>query len=424
MGITRKPIFSALVAALLLSGASVWGQEAPDEVPVTTDVIGESGGAAAGSNNVSGGGSTEYESDDDFNEPLGPGLVIRDSGSGSKLEQARRERKSVALQHAPSKTLSVAPETTDVYTVQDGDTLWDICDRSLGDSYLWPKIWSYNPTITNPHWIYPGDQVRLAPAAGELLQPLASNGPSPEAMSESGNTGLSRSAVISILRNKGFIDNFQLRSSGYISGAFKEAMLLSQFDEAYIKFPENKNVSVGQEYAVYHIIREVEPVRDIDTEIGYLVEVFGRVRIISYEPKTGIARGLIIEANQPIERGEKVGVIDQDFKLVPPVRNKTDKKGAVIAFLNPTVLAGEWQVIFVDIGKDDGVEIGNRIFVVKQRDQLREQSGKEDSDKGYPTEVIAEIRVIEVRPHTATCLVTRTVRELEVGNPVELRKGY
>jgi nucleoid-associated protein YgaU len=55
--------------------------------------------------------------------------------------------------------------------VKKGDTLWDICDGYFGNPWQWPRVWSYNPDILNPHWIFPGDVVRLrAP------------GPAPEAV--------------------------------------------------------------------------------------------------------------------------------------------------------------------------------------------------------------------------------------------------
>src|SRR5262249_41651714 len=51
----------------------------------------------------------------------------------------------------------------ELHVVRRGDTLWDICWFYFNDPWQWPRVWSYNPQITNPHWIYPGDLVRLLP---------------------------------------------------------------------------------------------------------------------------------------------------------------------------------------------------------------------------------------------------------------------
>src|SRR5512136_1301773 len=50
----------------------------------------------------------------------------------------------------------------EVYTIKKGDTLWDISAKFLKDPFLWPKLWQRNPYITNPHWIYPGNPIRLS----------------------------------------------------------------------------------------------------------------------------------------------------------------------------------------------------------------------------------------------------------------------
>ena len=47
------------------------------------------------------------------------------------------------------------------YTVQKGDTLWDLSDRFFDSSWLWPDLWSENSQISNPHWIYPGERIRI-----------------------------------------------------------------------------------------------------------------------------------------------------------------------------------------------------------------------------------------------------------------------
>src|SRR3990170_8501697 len=48
------------------------------------------------------------------------------------------------------------------YTIKQGDTLWDISSRFLKNPFLWPKLWQRNSYITNPHWIYPGNPIRLS----------------------------------------------------------------------------------------------------------------------------------------------------------------------------------------------------------------------------------------------------------------------
>src|SRR5690606_31031664 len=55
-----------------------------------------------------------------------------------------------------------------VYVVRPGDTLSKISQQLYGQPWQWPKLWSLNTQIQNPHWIYPGDEIRLTAVGASI----------------------------------------------------------------------------------------------------------------------------------------------------------------------------------------------------------------------------------------------------------------
>lgn len=397
----RRRIVGGIVVLLtMMVPCAVGAQEA---------AAGGEGGGEGGE--AAGGGEGEFNYDDGSG-----GVTVVDYGRGSHdIARAAREGRTLTITGAGGSSRTHMGKVPEYHRVVRGDTLWDLSRHYYSNPWNWPRIWSYNPEITNPNWIYPGDRLRLL-EPGKVQAPLRRRG-----FAFSG--GRPRSGTV-FLRSRGYIDHDVLETTGTVVGSREEVMMLTEHDEVYIEFPEDDYAHVGEEYTVFEIRDDVRPVRGGRRNLGDLVEIFGAVRVVSYDPEENIARGVITESINPIERGYRVGPIRRRFEVTPPVQNQVDLEGFIISSIDPVEVLGEHYVIFVDRGQEDGLLEGNRLFVRRRRDMWREADDRPDDRAGYPFEVIAELRVVEVRPRTATCLVTRSTTDIRRGDSWEMRRGY
>ena len=213
-------------------------------------------------------------------------------------------------------------EGEEIYTIKQGDTLWDISSKFLKDPFLWPKLWQRNPYITNPHWIYPGQPVRIVPAeelmkevpkeavkepevkkaepapAAEGKPPVTEAKPevTPEGKPAEVKPELKRAevkpaeekpleekpGVFPEVRYAGFVGDINLRGIGVILEARDGKNLMSEEDIVYMAFRTADPVMVGNRYT---IIRAGRLVRHPVTgrKIGRKYLITGNLQVIDQQ---------------------------------------------------------------------------------------------------------------------------------------------
>ena len=312
----------------------------------------------------------------------------------------------------------------ELHVVRRGDTLWDICFYYFNDPWQWPKIWSYNPQITNPHWIYPGDLVRLLPRGvfAEQNEPEGEQKPTTTQPEQKPDVVPPPQKHLEVgLKQTAFIEKGNLDNAIEITGSVDEKELLAIGDQVYLSYPEGKAPQVGKRYSIYQV---EQPVSENGKEVGAYVHLLGTLEVSSVKQDKH-ARGTIVEANQEIERHSKVGPLIKQYKTVPPAPPNVDAQGEIVAMLKKGQLVGTGELVFIDLGKSSGIVVGNRMFVVRRGDAYPKQSEYTvgQDDRKFPARALGEIVVVEVGDKISVGLVTLAVQEMGVGDLVMMQKA-
>jgi hypothetical protein len=351
----------------------------------------------------------------------------RAAGSGPRIEGARET--------APGE----------VHTVVRGDTLWDLSQQYLGSPWYWPKVWSYNPEIANPHWIYPGNRVRFFPAGEEVPSRVeAGTGPVAEMVAEegeiqaatelgpasgeqlvsvSGKVGYEASAS-PLVRTHGFVTSKEVDEAGIIDSSFSEAEMLSYPETVYVKFKRKVDAKVGDRYLVFRTVQEVKhPVSN--QRVGVLTELLGTLRVLKVGDKLVTAQ--VSETWVPIERGDLVGPYgERVLDRVSTKPNAKALKGYIVTAMVPFLtVTAEHHLMVVDKGSSDGVAVGNTFTIVRNDNSSTRRllEEKDEKSKTLPDEVIGSCLVSEVKERTSNCMIINSLREIVPGDRAEMRVG-
>jgi hypothetical protein len=382
------------------------------------------------------------------------------SGDSFDLVPSSSEGAAVHGESGGPAILKKGSNVPSVHFVQRGDTLWGLCGSYFQNPWLWPKIWSYNPQIQNPHWIYPGDQLRLRTdmppeqrysiSLGKGQGPGAA--PPGAGFPSAGGGFINRRALVPrdtvFLRGVGYIDDPSKQVWGELVGAEEEQMLLTQEANVYTIMRPGVDLKLGQLLTVFHTVRTPDSVPGARRPPGQIIAFKGTIRIDDWNPKTRVARGKLVESLDVVERGDKVGPIGRRFEVVPPRPSEVNVEARVLTSMYPHAVLGQNQIAIVDRGYKDGLAPGNRLVLVRRGDNWRrtlettttmartqvrtdvpehvrtEVTPLHGKSEDFPEEITGELRVLRADEYSSVTLVTASKYEIEPGDRAVAREGY
>jgi hypothetical protein len=242
------------------------------------------------------------------------------------------------------------------------------------------------------------------------------------------------------LRDHGFLGDPKRDMWGELVGAVEDQMLLSDGNHVYMMMRPGVTLKPGQTLTIFTPVRRPETVPGARKPPGEIVSVKGTVKIDQFNPETRIARGEVIESLDVIERGFKIGPVGRQFDVVPPKKAQKNVQARVLTSIYPHEVLGAQQLAFMDRGSEDGLEPGTRLFVLRQGDAWRnsikvasgmlkdrvqiesasrvetERTPTRGDDKEFPSEVVAELRVLRTEKYSSLAIVVESNREIEPGD--------
>ncbi len=353
-----------------------------------------------------------------------------------------------------SPTWSAAQGTPDTHTVREGDTLWDLAKKYRNDPFLWPDIYRLNTAVVeDPHWIYPGEVLRLTAADNVRAVPQADT-PVPDASAQAAADSAASARDVAFVERRVRADTSLRglppitaedsaykplfatqttevmretlrayteqtyrplrRAEFYSSGFLSEGKVLplgtllgptvpsqiptmSNRDVATLytvvglESPAGASYQVGDSLLIAQVGAEIEG-------YGNMVLPLGIARVT--EVADGRYLGTIVAVYGPIRKGQRVLPLDR-FVPGPETRAKAvanGVQGRLLGGKGRQELKAPQMVVFLDKGRQDGVAPGD-LFEARRKPRRTVDGALRVDD------VMAELQVVRVGERTATARV-------------------
>lgn len=350
----------------------------------------------------------------------------------------------VAAQGIPVSALNAnAPSS---YTIKRGDTLWGISALYLSQAWRWPELWGMNlDAIRNPHLIYPGQVLHLRIDNGMARLSVDPNATSTIKLSPAVRSEpLPATALPTIRRDliEPFLvrpvikDESELERLPDILASANERLISGEGDTIYARgsdrLPLSTRDGAPNNYAIF---RQAKPLVDPETKevLGYEGEYVGQARIVRDEFFEEVTdnNGKALEEYRPatmqitksaaeVRIGDRLDLVqeDADYASFAPRLPPADTAGRVVSLYADVAVsnASSGQVVAVNLGRDNGIEPGQVLQLLKSGRLARDPESGPNARIRLPDEPNGVLLIFRVFDRVSYGLIMDNTDAVNVGD--------
>jgi hypothetical protein len=219
-----------------------------------------------------------------------------------------------------------------------------------------------------------------------------------------------------------FIAESEQSSGGTIFDFPVARHLAGSGDTVFVRVPAATSVAVGD---LLQIIKSrgdiIHPVSK--KRLGFQVDQLGTLEITALGQDLHTA--IIRKSFREIERGAWLTPQRAVHEQIALRRATNEMSGMIIATSSHRELQGPTEVLFVDLGENNGLKVGNLLTMTRPRQatDLALIKNKKDAALVYPEELIGYALVVATNPETASAVILKSLGPAVVGDRVRAQTG-
>lgn len=205
-----------------------------------------------------------------------------------------------------------------------------------------------------------------------------------------------------------FVSTNFVQDLGFIRSKQAENVYIDKNEIVYLELDESVKARPGDEFSVYYPQGKVE--HEISDRAGYRYTIVAQVKVLRQIDDVWEAE--VTEVSGLVERGARLTVYTPKIKKIFKTFNKRLIESAIVGAYSEGITGlSLGDVVYLDRGRVDGVELGNIFQVYGFIDR-----GTEKKIATNPAYTKGELVVISLTDNFSTALITNSKELINVGN--------